>query len=338
MHGKLFLPILLVWALCLSTSTRGQAPATTQPQQGAPINAPNPSNSQSGTANSRSGQTARSPNEIIEGVFKREKEQDEIIASYAPIVETYIQTEKSDPLMGTLPKHDLYFLGQADFRGKTMKVHPMTKRTHTGFFMWSFDPAGFLQMAFLDFGEFDKDHYTLTYRGREFLGEVRCHVFDVERAPKTKGPRFRGRIWAEDQDFTIVRMNGDYAPEVRFSLRHFEDEFYLHFDSWRTNVGAGLWLPSDIYAQDLRKLQEREDRGSKRGRICGATDLQRKTARRNWGDCSLNLRTMCKTSQKRMTVRRSSNSADGESCRQKTFLKSSSGSGWRRQKETWKKY
>ena len=253
MRGKLFLAVLLLWALCLSTSTKGQEPATTQPQQGAPKNAPNPSNSQSGTANSRSGQTARSPNEIIEGVFKREKEQDEIIASYAPIVETYIQTEKSDPLMGTLPEHDFYFLGQADFRGKTMKVHSMTKRTHTGSFMWSFDPAGFLQMAFLDFGEFDKDHYTLTYRGREFLGEVRCHVFDVERTPKTKGPRFRGRIWAEDQDFTIVRMNGEYAPEVRFSLRHFEDEFYLHFDSWRSNVKAGLWLPSDIYAQDLGK-------------------------------------------------------------------------------------
>lgn len=253
MHGKLFLPVLLIWALFLSTSTRGQAPATTQPQQGAPINAPNASNSQSGTANARSGQTPRTTNEIIESVFRREKEQDEIIASYAPIVETYIQTEKSDPLMGTLPKHDFYFLGQADFRGKTMKVHPMTKRTHTGSFMWSFDPAGFLQMAFLDFGEFDKDHYTLTYRGREFLGEVRCHVFDVDRTPKAKGPRFRGRIWAEDQDFTIVRMNGDYSPEARFSLRHFEDEFYMHFDSWRTNVRAGLWLPSDIYAQDLRK-------------------------------------------------------------------------------------
>src|SRR6476661_4594266 len=137
MRGKLFLPVLLVWALFLSTSTRGQAPATTQPQQSAPINAPNPSNPQSGTVNARSGQTARSPNEIIEGVFKREKEQDEIIASYAPIVETYIQTEKSDPLMGTLPKHDFYFLGQADFRGKTMKVQPMTKRTHTGSIMWS---------------------------------------------------------------------------------------------------------------------------------------------------------------------------------------------------------
>ena len=109
-------------------------------------------------------------------------------------------------------------------------------------------------MAFLDFGEFDKEHYELTYWGRAFLGEVRCYIFDVERTPKAKGPRFGGRIWVEDQDFTIVRMNGEYSPEIRFSLRKFEDEFYLHFDSWRTNVISGEWLPSDIYSQDLRKV------------------------------------------------------------------------------------
>jgi hypothetical protein len=46
-------------------------------------------------------------------------------------------------------------------------------------------------------------------------------------------------------------MSGIYAPEKHFSLKHFDDEFYLHFDSWRTNVKPGLWLPSDIYSQEL---------------------------------------------------------------------------------------
>src|SRR5208282_3174825 len=73
-------------------------------------------------------QAARSVNEIIERVFKRENEEVEIIESYAPIVETYIQLEKSDALMGTVPKSDLYFLGIADFRGKTMKIQPMTEK------------------------------------------------------------------------------------------------------------------------------------------------------------------------------------------------------------------
>jgi hypothetical protein len=64
---------------------------------------------------------------------------------------------------------------------------------------------------------------------------------------------FEERIWVEDQDLTIVRINGTYKPEKTFSLKHFEDEFYEDFDSWRTNVRSGLWLPSDIYIQDLRE-------------------------------------------------------------------------------------
>src|SRR5579859_3551160 len=235
MRGRLLLLVVMAWPLRVSASPANQSATTTPAQQSATTSSTNPSNSQSGRANARPGQTARSLNEVVESVFTREKEQDEIIASYAPIVETYIQEEKPDQLMGIVPKSDLYFLGQADFRGKTMKIHPMTERAHTGSFLWSFNPDGFLQMAFLDFREFDKDHYKLTPRGREFLGDVRCYVFDVHRTRKAKGPRFRGRIWVEDQDFTIVRMNGDYAPEVNFSLRHLEDEFYLHFEIGRAS-------------------------------------------------------------------------------------------------------
>ena len=219
----------------------------------APIKHPS-SQATSPAAQNTTGQ--RSPAVLADRIFKREKQQEETIENSAPIVETYIQEEKSDPLMGTVPKKDLYFLGQGDFRGKSMKVHSMTPKTRKGSIMWSFEPSGFLQMAFLDLGGFDKDHYRLVppeTNKRVFLGEVRCYVFDVERTPKAKGPRFRGRIWVEDQDFTIVRINGIYAPEANFSLRHFEDEFYLHFDSWRTNVKSGFWMPSDIYIQDLRE-------------------------------------------------------------------------------------
>jgi len=242
---------LILLALAVSPGLWGQSSELGHINRGEHEIAPGGSSPTPAAMSAKASQTPLSTNEIGEHVFKREKEQVEIIASYAPIVETYIQIEKSSPLMGTEPKSDLYFLGIADFRGKTMKVHSMIEKTHKGSIMWSFEPAGFLQMAFLDFAEFDKDHYKLTSRGREFLGDVRCYIFDVERTPKAKGPRFRGRIWVEDQDFTIVRMNGTYAPEISFSLRHFEDEFYLHFDSWRTNIKSGQWLPSDIFTQEM---------------------------------------------------------------------------------------
>jgi hypothetical protein len=141
-------------------------------------------------------------------------------------------------------------LGQADFRGQ-LKVHSMLERTQSGNLLWSFNPAVFLQMIFIDRGEFDRNHYQFKPAGREFLGDVRCYVFDVDRAPKVRGPRFVGRIWVEDRDFTIVRINGKYAPEIQFSMRRFEDEFYLHFDSWRINARPELWLPAYVYSQEL---------------------------------------------------------------------------------------
>jgi hypothetical protein len=182
------------------------------------------------------------------------REHDEIAAFdlYSPIIETYIQEVKFKQGFGTVPKSDYYFLGQADFRGR-LKVHSMAESSRKGSFLWSFDPAGFLQMIYIDRGEFDKVHYRFKYSGREFLGEVRCLVFDVSPAPKARGARFLGRIWVEDQDFTVVRFNGEYTPAIHFSWKHVEDEYYLHFDSWRANVKSGLWLPSYVYSQEINR-------------------------------------------------------------------------------------
>lgn len=246
MRRRTLIPKLLVCLVLMTAGTAWMVLAVRA--QG-----PNP---QSSSGGAQTTTPALSANEIADRIFKRDKAQVETIENSAPIIETYIQEEKSDALMGTVPKKDLYFLGQADFRAKTMKVHSMTVRTHKGTVMWSYEPAGFLQMAFLDSHDFDKEHYRLIpppAGHRVFLGEVRCYVFDVVRAPKVKGPRFEGLIWVEDQDFTIVRINGTYKPEKNFSLKHFDDEFYEDFDSWRTNVRSALWLPSDIYIQDLRE-------------------------------------------------------------------------------------
>lgn len=195
-------------------------------------------------------QPAPSLNEIIERVIAREKEETEAISHYSPIIETYIQEVRPQKVLGNVPKADFYFLGQADFRGR-LKVHTLLDGEKRGNWMWSYNPVGFLQMIFIDRGGFDKVHYRFKYSGREFLGEVRCYLFDVSPAPKTRGARFVGRIWVEDRDMTVVRLNGTYTPAIHFSLKTLEDEYYLHFDSWRENVKPGLWLPSYVFSQQL---------------------------------------------------------------------------------------
>jgi len=110
-------------------------------------------------------------------------------------------------------------------------------------FSLDFEPRGFLQMIYLDNAGLDREHYTYDYVRREFLGEIRCLVFDVTPDKKDKKSRFVGRIWVEDQDYHIVRFNGGYTGSS-------STEFYFHFDSWRVNSGPGLWLPAFIYSEE----------------------------------------------------------------------------------------
>jgi hypothetical protein len=110
-------------------------------------------------------------------------------------------------------------------------------------FSMEFVPSGFLQMIFLDENGFDRQHYTFDYIHREFLGEVRCLVFDVDPLVKREKGRFVGRIWVEDQDYHIVRFNGKYNGSSRTS-------YYFNFDSWRQNAGKNQWLPTFIYSEE----------------------------------------------------------------------------------------
>jgi hypothetical protein len=78
---------------------------------------------------------------------------------------------------------------------------------------------------------------------REFLGDVRTLVFDVTPKPKSGQGRFLGRIWIEDQDYNIVRLNGTYAPRPR-------NAYFFHMDSWRLNLIPGYWVPAFIYSEE----------------------------------------------------------------------------------------
>jgi hypothetical protein len=237
MCARILLGWTLLGSLLVGLPTAAQAPA-------------NSAGAVKQTANAPVQQPALTLDQIIERTIAREKEELEALNHYSPIIETYIQEVRPEKELGIVPKSDFYFLGQADFRGR-LKVHSLLESEKKGTWMWNYNPAGFLQMIFIDRGGFDKLHYRFKYSGREFLGEVRCYVFDVAPAPKTHGARFVGRIWVEDRDMTIVRFNGRYTPAIHFSFKTFEDEYYLHFDSWRTNVKSGMWLPSYTFSQEL---------------------------------------------------------------------------------------
>jgi len=214
--------------------------------------------------------------QAIDRVLAREHEEIATIRRFNPVIETYIQDMKPDKEMGTIPVRDHYFLGQADLskgvvdhsmlNGKKGKLDSLNPISHlSGMFSSSYIPDGFLQMIYIDTNGFDRQHYQFDYVRREFLGEVRCVVFDVTPLPKSGKGRFKGRLWAEDQNFAIVRFNGVYTPVSGIN------GFNLHFDSWRLNVQPGLWLPAYVFSQesDLRDFLGNHVRFKSQTRLWG---------------------------------------------------------------------
>ena len=188
--------------------------------------------------------------QVVDKIVAQERAEMNTIRRYSPLVETYIQTVRPDKALGAVPDSDKYFLGRAEL-DKGVQLEPLINGNGKHKFLTSignifsaeFLPRGFLQMIYLDEDGFDRQHYKFSYSGREFLGEVRCLIFDVDPLPNTGKGRFAGRIWVEDQDYHIVRFNGSYGGSSKTS-------YYFNFDSWRENSGKNEWLPAFIYSEE----------------------------------------------------------------------------------------
>lgn len=188
--------------------------------------------------------------QVIDRIVQREHFFVAQMRHLHPLAETYIQNLKEQKETGLTPVSDEYFLGRIDmsngaddrsFLGQPGFGHRVLSKL-TNLYSMKFLPLGFAQMVMID-EDFQKKSYDLTFVRREFLGEIRCLVIDVQPKSKAGTGRFVGRIWVEDQDYNIVRFNGTYSSNSRYN-------YYLHFDSWRLNMRPGVWLPAYIYSEE----------------------------------------------------------------------------------------
>ncbi|WP_158792415.1 hypothetical protein [Granulicella sp. L60] len=209
-----------------------------------------------------------SQNALIDKAIVREKAVIKTIQQRTPLVETYIQNMRPDPILGQVPDSDQHFLSRVDFKNvindQTYAVNKETSQSaenggKMGFFKHSmaaigglggslrlnFHESGFVQMLLMDSNGFDRQHYTFGYVRNDFLGNTPTAVFDVTPIDGKKAyGRFFGRIWIETREGNVVRFNGDFA-----GTEEDQKEFY-HFDSWRTNVQPDLWLPTSFYVEE----------------------------------------------------------------------------------------
>lgn len=190
--------------------------------------------------------------QVVDRTIEREHGLMAMLKNRTPLVETYLQNLKLDPQMGPVPKEDHYFLGRMDMGDTVDRRDYLSKDTSfqtrmlggfTKMFKFEYKPMGFSWMVFADREDFDRSHYEFKYVRREFLGDIRCLVFDVTPKKDAGKGRFLGRIWVEDQDYNIVRLNGTYAPRPR-------NAYFFHMDSWRLNLIPGYWVPAYIYSEE----------------------------------------------------------------------------------------
>ena len=189
--------------------------------------------------------------QVVDRAIDREHALMEMLKTRTPIVETYLQNLKFDRQVGPAPAQDHYFLGRMDLGESLDRRDYLSKDTtfesrllggFTRLFKFQYKPMGFSWMIYAD-RDFNRHIYDFKYVHREFLGDVRCSVFDVTAKPGTGNGRFRGRIWVEDQDYNIVRLNGFYEPRPR-------NAYFFHLDSWRLNLIPGYWVPAYVYSEE----------------------------------------------------------------------------------------
>ena len=191
--------------------------------------------------------------DVVNRAILREHALMDFLKNRTPLVETYLQDLKRDDLLGDVPRGDHYFLGRMDLgesaerRDYLSEDKSLEKNLLGGFnklFKVEYVPMGFSWMIFADRNDFDRNHYEFKYVHREFLGDIRCLVFDVTPKKDSGKGRFVGRIWVEDHDYNIVRLNGTYAP------RPTRTTYFFHMDSWRLNLVSDYWVPSYIYSEE----------------------------------------------------------------------------------------
>ena len=209
------------------------------------------------------GTLKSNPDQAIDRIIANERSLSTTMRSYSPMVETYLQRMQPDATMGFVPSEDHYFLGRVQFQQAKEEFYldkRLVERMAGSFSkLYSLSPVGFSVMIFVDRTGFDRKNYDLRYMQNEFLGEVRCLVFEVSphKEKDRNATRFKGAIWVEDNDFNIVRFNGSYGT--------------FHIDSWRMNLRAGVWLPAVVYSEefDSNKPQTQNPRLKAQTRIWG---------------------------------------------------------------------
>ena len=91
-------------------------------------------------------------------------------------------------------------------------------------------------------------NYETKFRGDETIDGVDCWVLQVRPRQILQGQRlFDGLLWAEEEDFSIVRMEGQAVPQM---LSREQENLFPRFTTVRRTIDGKHWFPVYTHADD----------------------------------------------------------------------------------------
>lgn len=96
-------------------------------------------------------------------------------------------------------------------------------------------------------------YYSVKFIERQKIDELQTLVFEVQPADakvvaqlRDKGEHlFKGKIWIDEEDYQLVKMEGRTITTKEDRAR------YPKFECYRENVENGLWMPAMVMADDV---------------------------------------------------------------------------------------
>ncbi|HTV55920.1 MAG TPA: hypothetical protein VMI06_13535, partial [Terriglobia bacterium] len=191
---KLALPMLLLAFLVCSPSWAAQNVPQAQPAQRTQT-APGGQVIQESSLAEPGASPGESPEftHIVNQIVARENQLVQTLQRFTPRMEIYIQDMRPDPELGAVPVDDHYFLGRVQFRpNRTIMVRSLLPVPNFGsrffnhvsgqitqFVSARYQPSDFYSSLVLDPTRFNRQYYNFKFVRREYLGNVRCLVFNV---------------------------------------------------------------------------------------------------------------------------------------------------------------
>ena len=104
-------------------------------------------------------------------------------------------------------------------------------------------------------------NYNVSYVGKEKVDELQTHVFDVVpkvmsdekqlkklKDQKIEGKFFQGRVWVDEEDMQVVKVQGKVVPEFK--------QRFPRFETYRENIDGRYWFPTYTYSDDKLDFPE----------------------------------------------------------------------------------